>query len=78
MKATEALKLMFTHENIESIMLPGSGKNRKTAIVKANIKYTGIHINALEMESDRWLVGITLDSDMPPNKREVIWKKYVN
>jgi hypothetical protein len=76
MVGTEALNLMLTHENIESIMLLGSGKNRKRVIQKKDLPYMGLHINVVEINSDRWMVGIIVESDIP-KKREVLWKRSV-
>ena len=74
MKGTEALNLMLTHENIEKIMLPGSEINRKIVIIKRDLDSVGIHLNAVNLSCDRWLVCITLETE---GGLEYLWKKSV-
>jgi len=77
MSGIEAVNLMLTHDNIEHIMLLGSAKNRKRIINKKDLPLSGLFINAMELNSDRWMVCLALESDLP-GKMVSVWKYSVN
>lgn len=76
MTGTEALRLMLTYDEVVKIMLPSSSIYNKKIIEKSNLKSSGIHINATELCSEKWMVGVEVQSNLP-DKKEIIWRGEV-
>lgn len=61
MKGEQALATLLTHPAAFSMELPASAINKRIEISRDKIYLTGIHLNALELNSDLWVV--TRDRD---------------
>jgi len=57
MTGSDALVVMLSHVDALVAVLPHSAMNKSIAIRKDKVHLTGIHMNALEFNSERWAIG---------------------
>ena len=76
MTGTEAVRIMLTYEDVTKIMLPSSSIGNKKILKRSELQSSGIHINATELVSEKWLIGIEVPNNLN-DKKEIIWRGEV-
>ena len=64
MKGTDAIRMMLTYDEIDSITLPGSKFNRKRVICRKELSQSGIHVSALDLKQDSWQIDYAIENLM--------------